>query len=115
MKKILIILMIFITIGCGKVKKEPDKIIGTWETKYELSVYKEVIEKYTFKENNECVRTLNTGSEIVNKCTYELDKEKDRIRIIWSNKLDKERYDRYIEIDDDNIMIGNHKYIRKDD
>ena len=115
MKKILVFIILILMVGCGKVEKEEDKLIGTWETKYNLSVFGEVTESYVFKENKECVRMLNTGSDIVNKCTYEFNEEKDEIRIIWDNKLDKERYDRYIEIDDNNIMIAEHKFTRKKD
>ena len=117
MKKIMIFLMLLIMVGCKTKTKEEekDKIIGSWETKYSLSVFGEVTESYVFKENHECIRMLNTGSDIVNKCTYEFDEEKENIRIIWENKLDKERYDRYIEIDDNNIMIAEHKYTRKKD
>ena len=36
-----------------KEKKPEEKIIGTWETKYELSVFGEVTEGYSFKETFE--------------------------------------------------------------
>ena len=119
MKKIIpIIVLILVVVGCGnkkeqESKKQQEKIIGTWETKYELLSFGEVTESYVFKEKGECVRILNTGSDIVDKCTYELNEEKDGIRIIWENKMDKERYSRYVEIDDNDIMIDEHKYTRK--
>lgn len=118
MKKVLIVMLLLLTAGCGKnskseSKKLQDKLLGTWETKYELSVFGEVTESYVFKENGECVRMLNTGSDIANKCTYEFDESRDNIKIVWEDKLDKERYDKFIEIDDNNIMIAEHKFTRK--
>lgn len=104
--------IILIISGCGKKEKKPEeKIIGTWETKYELSVFGEVTEGYSFKEKGQCVRMLNAGTDIVEKCTYEITEE--GIRIIWEDKMDKETYSKYIEIDEDTIMIGEHKYTRK--
>lgn len=109
-KKMMIVggMMLLLT-GCGKEKK--NTIIGTWETKYEMNVFGEVTETYTFKEGNECVRILNAGSDIIEECTYEIkDKE---IRIIWENKIDKESYSKYIEIDENTIAIAENKYTRK--
>ena len=49
MKKKAIIVggMALLLTGCGKEKNE---LLGTWETKYEMSVFGEVTESYTFKE-----------------------------------------------------------------
>ena len=117
MKKITIVLLLILTVGCGKVKEKTieEKIIGTWETKYTLSAFGEITESYIFKEKGKCIRMLYTGTDIVNECTYELNEEKDKIRIIWENKLNKENYDKLLEIDENNIMIAEHKYTRKKD
>ena len=109
--------MLLIT-GCGakekqKAKEEQEKILGTWEAKYELSVFGEVSETYTFKEEGKCVRVLNAGNDIADNCTYEFNEDKTEIRILWEDKLDQESYSKYIEIDDNTIMIGEHKYEKK--
>ena len=119
MKKVgiaIIILLIFT--GCGtksnKIKEENKQgIIGTWITKYELSVFGETTETYIFKKDNKCVRILNAGNDITNNCTYELNEDKTKIRIIWDDKIDKESYSKYVEIDDNKILIGEHTFERK--
>lgn len=113
-KKIILltVMTVLLTGGCkAKEKTKEEKILGTWETQYELSVFGQITEGYSFKEDGKCVRMLNTGTDIANNCTYEM--KEDEIRIIWDDKLDKETYSRYLEIDEDTIMIGEHKYIRK--
>jgi len=110
MKKKAIIVggMLLVITGCGKAKNE---LLGTWETKYEMNVFGEVKESYTFKEDNECVRIFNAGSDIIEECTYEVkDKE---IKIVWDSKIDKKSYNKYVKIDENTIAIGNNKYTRK--
>ena len=116
MKKLIVIMICLVVLtGCGKTETEEEKkqenIIGKWITKYELSVFGEVTEEYVFKENNECVRMLNTGSDIVEECTYEITDE--GIRIIWESKIDKESFSKYVEIDENTIYIAEHKYTRE--
>ncbi len=117
MKKVIAMLIgILLLTGCGiKEKTEEEQkqenIIGTWKTTYKLSVIGEVSEKYTFKEKEKCVRVLNAGTDIVDECTYEITEE--GIRIIWKNKIDKESYSKYVEIDNDTILIGEHTYQRE--
>ena len=112
MKKLLIMLVpIFLLTGCGtktEEQKKEDNLIGTWTTSYELGAFGEISEKYTFKKDGQCVRTLNAGSDIVDECTYEINES--GIRIIWENKIDKENFSKYVEVDDNTIVIGEHTY-----
>ena len=110
MKKKAIIVggMALLLTGCGKEKNE---LLGTWETKYEMSVFGEVTESYTFKEENKCIRIFNAGSDIIEECTYEV--KEGKIRIIWENKIDKESYSKYIQIDENTIAIAENQYKRK--
>ena len=118
MKKIIILVCLILMTGCSKaeekeIKKEKENIIGSWVTTYDLGAFKGVSEKYIFKENNECVRILNTGSEITDSCTYEFNEDKSKIRIIWENKIDKESFSKYVEVDEKTIMISEHTYKRE--
>ena len=110
MKKIIIILSLLLLIGCSK----KDNILGTWETNYDVSGIGNVTEKYTFKENNKCIRTIITTTNINTDCTYTFNKDKNKIKIDWEDKLYKDEFSDYEEIDKNNIKIGNYTYERKD-
>ena len=115
MKKLLFSLVVVMLLtGCNSKKEETKKqgIIGSWTTKYELSVIGEVSESYVFKEKGKCVRILNAGSDIVDECTYEI--KDNEIRIIWDNKIDKESFSKYVEITDNKILIGEHTFEREE-
>ena len=95
MKKVIVILSLLLFTGCmskeeKELKKQEEKLLGTWETKYELGAFGEVSEKYIFKKNNEC------------------------IRIIWEDKIDKESYSKYEEVDDKTIIISEHIYKKEE-
>ncbi len=112
MKRLLIsLLLVLVITGCSKTKKE--EVLGTWQTTYEMNVLGTITETYTFKENGICVKELKTKTDIVNDCTYEFNKEKNQIRIIWDNKLDKESFSKFEIINENSIMIGEHKYEKK--
>ena len=97
-----------------ELKKQEEKLLGTWETKYELGAFGEVSEKYIFKENKECIRIINTGNDITNNCTYEFNEDRSKIRIIWEDKIDKESYSKYEEVDDKTIIISEHTYKKEE-
>ena len=109
MKKIIpLIIVLFILTGC----KKTNSIIGEWETKYDISVFGEVTDKYIFKENNECEKIVNAGTEIKLDCTYEFNDDKTKIKISWDGKL----YDEYVSYemtDKDTIKIGEYTYVKK--
>lgn len=109
MKKIYILGILFLLSGC--IKSKQGVLIGTFETTYELGAFGKVIERYQFKEDGRCIRTLKAGNDITRTCTYEI--KKDKIKIVWNDKLDKEHFDTYKKIDKNTVMIGNYKYKRK--
>ena len=118
MKKLMILLSLVLLTGCAskeekELKKQEKKLLGTWETKYELGAFGEVSEKYTFKKENKCIRTINTGTDITDDCTYEFNEDRTQIRILWDNKLDKDGYSKFEVVDDNNIMISEHKYTKQ--
>lgn len=103
MKKILVLFLdIVLLTGCGK----KDNFLGTWSASYELLSFGNITEKYEFKENGVCTRTLNAGTDIVEECTYEWNEDKTKIRILWDSKLNKDDYSTYSKISDNEIKIG---------
>ena len=114
-KKIMTVASMLLLTGCASKLSTKQKLIGTWESKYELSVFGEVTETYSFKEDGKCVRVLNAGNDMADNCTYEFNKEENEIRIVWDNKIDKESFSEYIEVDKNTIMIGEHKFIKKEE
>jgi len=110
-KRLIIILTILCLTGCGE-KKEIDPLLGTWETSYELGAFGVVSESYEFKENGECIQSLNAGSTITTECTYQLNDEKTEIKIVWKDKNDKDSYVDY-SLNNDELKIGTRTYTRK--
>ena len=119
MKKYLfMVLSLLLLTGCGLKKKtdmevKKENIIGKWTTSYQLGSLGQIKESYTFKKDGKCVRTLNAGSDIVDECTYEITDQ--GIRIVWESKIDKESYSKYVEIDENSILIGEHTYQKEND
>lgn len=112
MKKYLFIILTIICLtGCGK-KEEVNSLLGNWETSYELGAFGNVTESYEFKENGECIQSLNAGSTIITECTYQLNNEKNKIKIVWEDKKDKDSYTDY-SLNDNELIIGTRKYIKK--
>ena len=110
MKKIIVILTLILLTGCSK----KDVILGTWKTSYDVGGIGNVIEKYTFEKDNKCIRTIKTTTEINTDCTYTFNNDKTQIKIDWEDKLYKDEFSDYEEIDKNNIKIGNYTYTRKD-
>ena len=111
MKKLIpLILVLFLITGCKNTKK--DNIIGEWETNYEISVLGRVVDKYNFKENNECEKTITYGSDIKVECTYEFNEDKTQIKITWDGKLSDE-FVKFERVDKTHIKIGESTYEKK--
>lgn len=107
MKKGILIVMILILTGCSK-----NALIGTWKTEYEIKGIGKIEEKYTFKDKGKCVRSIVTTTTINTDCTYKFNKNNTKIQINWENKLYKDNYDEYKEIDKKNIKIGSYTYTK---
>ena len=110
-KNIIFLLAVLCLTGCGK-KNEVDPLLGTWETSYELGAFGIVSESYEFKENGECVQLLNAGSIITTECTYQLNDEKTKIKIVWEGKNNKDSYVDY-SLNNNELKIGTRTYTRK--
>ena len=106
-KYVIFLLSILCLTGCGKEKVDP--LLGTWETSYELGAFGTVVETYEFKENGLCVKTLNTGSDIIEDCTYEFNEDKTQIKIVWDSKQNKDEYTNY-SLNNDILLIGAREY-----
>nr|MBP3258901.1 hypothetical protein [Bacilli bacterium] len=111
MKKLIpLIILLFIVTGCKNTKK--DSIIGEWETNYEVSVLGSIVDKYNFKENNECEKTITYDSDVKVTCTYEFNDDKTQIKISWDDKM----FDEFVtfeRIDKTHIKIGEYVYEKK--
>ena len=110
MKKIIVILGLILLTGCSK----KDTLIGTWKTNYNVSGIGSVVEKYSFENKGKCKRIIITTTQITNNCTYEFNKNKTKIKIDWSDKLYKNEFNDYKEINKDKIQIGLNTYTRED-
>ena len=110
MKKILVLILgtVLLT-GCSKT----DSFLGTWVASYELPSFGNVTEKYEFKENGICTRTLNAGSDIIEDCTYEWNEDQTEIRIVWNSKLNKEDFSTYTKNSDHEIKIGERIFTKQ--
>ena len=109
MKKLLLVVGLLFLTGCGN----KDSILGTWSVSYVMPVFGNVTETYEFKEDGVCVRTLNTGNDIAEDCTYEFNEDKTKIRIVWNSKLDKEDFYDYSKNNDTEIKIGTRIFTKK--
>ena len=110
MKKVLVLVLgVVLLTGCEK----KDNFLGTWTASYELPAFGTVTEKYEFKENGVCTRTLNTGSDISEECTYEFNQDKTEIRILWNSKLNKEDFSTYSELSETQIKIGERVFTKQ--
>ena len=110
MRKLIVVLGLILLTGCSN----KNIILGTFKTNYEISSIGNVVEKYEFKEKGKCVRTIITTTEINTDCTYEFNKNKSKIKINWEDKIYKDEFSDYEEIDKNNIKIGNYTYIREE-
>lgn len=112
MKKYVVILLSIICLtGCGKKKVDP--LLGIWETNYELGSFGIITEKYEFKENGLCTKTLDMGSTIVENCTYEFNEDKTQIKMVWDSKQNKNEYINF-SLNDNILIIGTREYQKKD-
>lgn len=105
-KTALVLLFLLLLTGCGK----KDAIIGKWQTNYQIKGIGNITESYEFKEKGKCIRTLKTPSIINTDCTYEFNKDKTKIKITWKDKLYKDNYDEYKEVNANSIKIGTHTF-----
>ena len=110
MKRIIIVICLLLLSGCSK----KELIIGSWETSYEINGIGKIKEIYNFEKNNKCIRTIIIDSEINTDCTYEFNQDKTQIKILWDDKLYKDDYSNYEEINKNKIKIGNYTYTRKE-
>lgn len=107
MKKIIVIMMSLILItGCNS-KKEENKLVGTWSTKYELGTYGDVTQTYNINKDGTCNKTLITDMEIKQDCTYKINK--DEITFIYK---DDEKTYKY-RFENSKLILGGYEYEKK--
>lgn len=105
-KKIICLLGIIILTSC----KSKDPLYNKWEALYDIGTL-QISETYEFMEDGKCLKTVNNINTL---CTYEFNDDKTKIRIIWDGKLDYDVYSSFEMKNNNEIIIDERVYKKRD-